>query len=1650
MAGRLAGNLEAPRLGYAIFRRAYRENRDDADACAFHAHGILERRGPLACLQFLESAGPFPSAAPAGRSHILSAQAHAATLLRDFESAEDLLRQAFDVEAEHPWLFVEQAFLRERQDRYEEALESARRALSLRSWYRPAVWSMAHALQLLNRDDEALAFLQEAATHVESPFILVQISGIQSHRRDFPEVLKCLDMYESLGVLMEKTQREWLKRRRITVACELGDKAGASALSAGIDEPYYKGLTERLGRDGVVWKKVLLDVPFVRQHHVTCVPATLAAIGCFWRKPVAHLELAEQICYDGTPAHSERHWAEEHGWRVREFTVTWDSAVALIDRGVPCAVTTAEATSGHMQAVVGYDELRRTFVVRDPYQYDLSEAIVEPFLDRYKSSGPRGLALVPSDRESLLDGIEFPDAAQYDELHRINRALYTHDRASAGSLLAAMVSRWPGHRLTLTARRAVASYDVNMPALLTVMKELCAMFPDDAGLELARAGCARDIESRETRLDLLRKAGERKDCDPVLWLEYARELRLDARQLPEAEQWVRRAMRARSMDADTIKAVADVLWDKREYAEATRHYRAAACLEDRKEHFSRSYFTATRYLKQTERSFGFLRNRFERLGGQSAEPAITLVDAYFMVDAAHQAFATLDEALKRRPDDGALIMYAADAHGRHGRSSEADALLKQASGRAARHVWLRTAADIAAYKGEHGASLEHWKAIVKTEELSLDAHRAIAHLLAATTGRAAALDYLRDVCERFPNHCELQHLRIDWLRDEGTGAMEPVLRAVILSNQSDAWVRRELAMALSQGGRHAEAEAEADLAVQMEPNNPSSYTVRGRVRLVAGRRDDARTDYLHAMHLDVDAVYAMSELLSLCRTLEEKKKALEQMHAELVRQVIFGEAVLTFRSLALGILPPPDLLAVLEEARKERPDLWQAWSMVVAQQLSMKTPDAALKTALEAAECFPMLPRTWLDLADVRHAMLDVQGELQATEKAYELNPTWDFAARRLAETYEKRGDAVRARKILERACAYSPLDGINAGCLADLMWKAGEKTAAIEKLKHAIRLNPDYEWGWNTLRLWGAQENQPRLAEEMARDLTLRRAGETRSWLLLAKALTDRPEAAGERLEAFDKAVSLDPHCVDAWDQKAELLAVMGRYEDALKCCAPPGLPDVPAELQVRSVWIEGQRGKVEDAIPRLKAVMREHPEFHSGWGLLADWCWKTEKYAEAVEAGENMAQFAPSSPVPLGYLGDMKQRSGDVEGAKEAFARALKLDPDYTFAGFSLFSIFLNAADYKAADAVLDQLKGRAHDYEVQSRRVAVLARQKKKEETWAALKALCAMKVEEAGDMSSAIDEAATAFGLWRTERVVRRIVLEEKVANDFVAEMWIELRVRRRRWSFPRGLSRLRDRGEIWRRAAIRHLTILGQNYTPVPGRPMDAGTQCSLRMAVSKFLRKNRDKVAADTFLWGQVGYALLCQGRHRRTVKECSDWEKRSDAKPWMLDNYVQCLHYTGRTDEARKVIDHVLGKFDARDDIARFQLWKAVYSLAGGDVGGARRAMKDLPVGRLDNYDKTIHDFADVACQALETESGGYRYPAEHDQKFVAFVMQHRGIRGMRSSAVAVAREISARTGVKVVHRKMFWRVYRVWIIAVAFVAGWIAMVIVALVLSK
>ncbi|MHB1559833.1 MAG: C39 family peptidase, partial [Isosphaeraceae bacterium] len=547
LAGSIVAHLGSQRLSTAMQVRAWRDEPTDPEACLYRTFALLSRRGPLPTWEFLCAVGPMSDAPPRERGHWLSMHAIVLGHFRDFDAAEQWLARAEDAAPGEPWLLVQRAALFEMEDRYDEALDASRRSLEIRPWYRPAVQQRAHLLQLLDRDEDAVALLTEAADRIESASLVAQLGVLQAEMGRHADARRTWERMASFPLIDDRT-RKWLVGRRSDAAYECGDLAEAAALARDCGGPFFTALAPRLEAADADPRRVRLAVGFVRQHHQTCAPATLASLSRFWARPADHLELAAEICYDGTPDHLQRSWAERNGYRAREFTVTWDSARALLDHGVPFTLTTVETQSAHLQAVIGYDARRGTLLIRDPTLPYEGEALGEEMLTRYRSTGPRGMAMVPAERAEVLDGIDLPEAPLYDHLHRMQMALRAHDREGAGAACDALEADAPGHRLARHARSLLAHYDADPAALLAGIAAQLELFPDDVNLRLGQLGCLRMLGRRDERLALYREHCDRPDADPLLRRQYAQELLADARAHPEAVRLARRALRARPAD----------------------------------------------------------------------------------------------------------------------------------------------------------------------------------------------------------------------------------------------------------------------------------------------------------------------------------------------------------------------------------------------------------------------------------------------------------------------------------------------------------------------------------------------------------------------------------------------------------------------------------------------------------------------------------------------------------------------------------------------------------------------------------------------------------------------------------------------------------------------------------------------------------------------------------------------------------------------------------------------------------------------------------------------------------------------------------------------------------------------------------------------
>lgn len=1522
---RLAGNLGGTLLGYALALRAERLAQmapdgttaaDRANAALFHAYQVQGRRGPLATDRLLQRRSvreALAGAAPSVSASVLCLQAQISAAFRDTDAAEALWQEACALDPS-AWIYTQRTTLLILADRYPEALQASHEALRQRPWYRPAIQHSAQALTLLGRDEEAFALLTDALDpaggNLESGAVAAQLANLAAELRRPHAVLEALARAEALHPLEEEKGRQWLASRRAESLLQLGDLLG----SADAAEPlvatvffYAKTVPRLRDPERQSAARVVHAVPFVRQHERTCAPATLAALTQFWGRPAEQAAIAAEICYGGTFDHEERHWAQSHGWETREFRIDWPGAVALLDAGIPFTVATTGVNSGHLQAVIGYDARRGTLIIRDPYERNQSEALAEEFLERFASSGPRGLAIVPAADAGAVDrlrAIDLAETALHDALYCLRRALHRHDRAAARTALDDLNALDPGARLTLTARRELAIYDGDDASLLPAIEGLLALHPDEGRLRLEKlhvlGRLARPVEAREW---LETCAADPKRTEPHIWRELARGLNADARQRPRARRLLSRCLFYEPAEPEHLRGLGELLWSERNFAQAAVFFRRAATAALTREDCWQQYFVVSRHLQSAEEAFALLEARFRRLGDLSWQPAATLHWARRERHEFTRAAAVLEEALRRRPEDGDLLLFAGSVRARDGEHEAAADFLARARDCVAPGAYARAAAEAAGLAGDSRGALAQWQAVLEREPLNVGAHRAAVRLLEEIDPRGplAARDHLAAAIQRFPHAVGLHELRVEALAEEpgrGTPEHASAVAALLAVQPGHVWALRERAIGCQSLLDLPGAFAAVEEAARLDPLAPSTHALRGRLLLVSGDPAEGATAVRRALELDPDLPGALAFLLECSPTLADKRAALDFTHDLLTSQPWVGNGIAAYREAAYPILPEPELQAQLEAILAARPDLWQAWSAAVWQHANAGRLAPAHAGAASAAERFPLLPSVWLDLAAIEKLRDDDPAQIAALERALRIRAANGEASRRLALVHRRAGHFAEAREALEKAIAAAPLDVANRGALAETLWhedRPRNGPEALRLLVDAVTREPGYVWGWDALRLYADALGERTLSEDTARALSVSRPGEARSWLRLASSLKGRggPELE-ERLSALDRALALNPRLDDAHDLRAHLLTFAGRFEEALAACAPPAEAypgnTRPPQLEVRAAWVIATRGDLDGARERIRRLLADQPGYEAAWRLLAEWSEAAGDFQENLTAAERLAFLSPHAAMPMGYLASARLRLKRPGAAKEALVEAMRRDPSYLYAPATLLDLQVEHSEWSGAEKTLAFLQTHHPGASTLSRAVMLAAKRRDKSRACKAfdqLVGLAPIRDADPAALTSAVESMENAYWARDAENSLAAAWLAPETANPEAGALWVRLRAARSKWWGLGAKIRRLPAGEFARRARIAYLSVVAKQ-----GRGLDC----------LWFIWRLGGQLRVETESWGQAGYALTSRGYYGWAIRWLSDWETRPEVQGWMLFNLAVALRAIGRHRQALAV----------------------------------------------------------------------------------------------------------------------------------------------------
>ena len=110
------------------------------------------------------------------------------------------------------------------------------------------------------------------------------------------------------------------------------------------------------------------------------------------------------------------------------------------------------------------------------------------------------------------------------------------------------------------------------------------------------------------------------------------------------------------------------------------------------------------------------------------------------------------------------------------------------------------------------------------------------------------------------------------------------------------------------------------------------------------------------------------------------------------------------------------------------------------------------------------------------------------------------------------------------------------------------------------------------------------------------------------------------------------------------------------------------------------------------MRDVLAQDTDYYWGWQNLADWTCDAGETALYLEAAEAMVRLAPDNVGAAQYRGDARLKTGDRDGAKDEFRRAIEKSPLGCWAAFQLFDVELEDRNFETAGQVLKALK--SHD--------------------------------------------------------------------------------------------------------------------------------------------------------------------------------------------------------------------------------------------------------------------------------------------------------------------------------------------------------------------
>lgn len=1291
-----ANRLGGWQLGKVLAYRVTRMSPESAEARYYRFSRAMDKR-PLSEVWLEYRNQELDVNFPRLQAAWLQLKAGICGAFRDFSSAHSLLEEAGHISPNNPSVQLHRISLLLQEDRTDEALQLNTQLYKSLPLCSVVASGLASIMTQANQVDEAVELLESHMPITQYGGVATQLVALYTQRGQYDKSVQLLRGIEQYFPLADPLRQGLPKpgsfhadiaSERSEVLYHLGKLKLCVKEARRVRRPYYDRLADHLQTFTDEPKRKELKIPFQRQDHMTCAPATLSMLAGYWKVSVDHDEIANDICYEGTSAVDQRLWAEANGFVAREFRCTQDATQQLIDAEIPFALTTIEPDSAHIQVICGYDRQRGTVLIQDPSSWFVAKGQFAELLENYQWCGPRALVLVPKEKAHLLENVDLPDVEQYEWLYHMEIALRAHNSSSAERMLSKFQAWDAEHRLTYWGSWLVACHENNAANRLAALTALCEQYPKSEALFVRMADELIRLGKTDHSIQMLRGRIDSREAGLASHLQLISLLGDDCSE--EMQCLLRKVLTWAPSHESALLRSAYHKEQTGEFENGFELLRLASCASPASGNVMGRLLHASERFGRSNEVIEILRERFDEFGHLNSDPGLLYARALSVNLQIEEAAKVLREAVAKRPEDGELICQAAMQIGFLEDAPAGRKLLETAKVPLPEISHHQTLAQLAEVEGRLEEALELWhQSIILGADACL-CTQPITRLTSEVEGVPATIRYLTELAERNPDNVSVLSETASWLiqvgeLERGLEFIDQVLHA----DSSHGWAWRERALLFLEWNQPEQALEDASKALQCE-QNVYSYQIRADVYVALGQAQEAKQDYQAGLALNVDSPHAIRRWLSICDSDEERREVVRFLMKELATQSINGDGLRTFFDEARWILDTEAMEQSLLFLRKRWPNMLQILNLLSEFLQDHRRYKEAIAAMRAEEERFGMLADYWSELGVALIEDKQLEQAIEAYHRAFHLDPNSVEVAERLVYALTQVEKLDESREILERALAGNPND---ARLLLSFAKLSESEESMIRMASKAAFNAPRWDAPWAYLEeIEGSGDATLRL--EVTAELLERNQRDVPALVRRAEAFASMGQETDCR-ETVEQALEFDATYLPAYQAMAASLARADQMDAALEACQPVGLPAQDAmELQCYGAELLFAYDRQSEACRWLYDAIREDCTVPAHWSRLADMAEVAGEGALFCEAADMLYSIAPDSEVALGYRFAKLQMQESWEEAEECLRAAIQINPSYEYGVFQLFLILSEAERWDEAEQLIENSTGRVSE--------------------------------------------------------------------------------------------------------------------------------------------------------------------------------------------------------------------------------------------------------------------------------------------------------------------------------------------------------------------